>query len=176
MRTLNKKTYISLLIALSLIMYVVESSLPPLIIGVAGARLGLSNIFVLYALYALGWQSAIWVLLIKSFLGPLLVGAPTAIFFSLSGGMLSLSAMSLIKQLTHDEVRLIGVSIIGAFMHNIGQIIIAMVFTKTVSIIIYFPYLALISVPCGIITGTAAGWILKLTQNIGIKNKSIKTS
>lgn len=171
--SLKKSTYTALLITMALIIYIIESSLPPLIPGVAGARLGLTNIFVLYALYALGWQSALWIIIIKSLLGPIFSGMPTGIFFSLAGSILSLSTMILLKIFSNNKVGLLGISVSGALMHNVGQIIVAIIFTGTFSIITYFPILAIISVPCGIIIGLLCTWILKLTQNISLKKSNI---
>jgi uncharacterized membrane protein len=56
-------------------------------------------------------------------------------------------------------------------MHNAGQAVIAALFTSAAAVSVYFPVLALISVPCGIITGVAADRLLKITRNITIKNK-----
>ncbi|MCK5129717.1 MAG: Gx transporter family protein [Clostridiales bacterium] len=171
--SLKKSTYTAILIAMALIIYVIESALPPLIPGIAGARLGLANIFVVYALYALGWQSALWVVLIKSILGPLLSGMPTGVFFSMSGSILSLLMMILIVKYTNNKVGIISVSVLGSLMHNVGQFAIAVLFTGTISIVSYFPILSAISVPCGIIVGLVCAWILKLTQNITLKKSNI---
>ena len=172
--SLRKSTYTSLLIAFALVIYIVESALPPLIPGVAGARLGLSNIFVLYALYALGWQSAFWVILIKSLFGPILSGTPTGIFFSLVGSGLSLATMIFLKNLLNSKIGIVGVSVVGSLMHNVGQFIVAIIFTSTISISTYFPILASISVPCGIITAVSCSGILKLTESITLKINRIK--
>ncbi len=169
--SLRKSTYISLLAALCLISYFIESSLPPLIPTISGARLGISNIFIIYALYAFGWQYAAIIALIKSILGPIFAGAPTGIFFSLAGSLLSLSSMAIIKTCLKNKVGVIGVSVIGSLFHNIGQMIIAMLFTSTGFIILYFPILSMISVPCGIIIGIASDRLLKITNGISIKNK-----
>ncbi len=169
--SLRKSTYISLLIAFSLISYFIESSLPPLIPTVSGARLGLSNIFVIYALYAFGFKQAIIVALLKSLLGPIFAGAPTGIFFSFAGSILSLSSMTIVKKYMVGKIGVVGVSVIGSLLHNIGQLIIAILFTSTTFILLYFPILSMISVPCGIIIGIAADRLLKITKDISIKKK-----
>ena len=169
--SLRKTTFIALLAAFSLITYFIESLLPPLIPAVSGARLGLSNIFILYALYAFGWLPAAILALIKSFLGPIFAGAPTGIFFSLAGSILSLATMALLKNVAKVRFGVAGISVAGSLMHNIGQAVIAALFTSTAAVAIYFPVLALISVPCGIITGVAADRLLKITRNINLKNK-----
>lgn len=172
--SLRKTTFIALLAAFSLITYFIESMLPPLVPAVSGARLGLSNIFILYALYAFGWLPAALIALIKSLLGPIFAGAPTGIFFSLAGSALSLAAMALLKNISKIRFGVVGISVAGSLMHNAGQAVIAALFTSTAAVLIYFPLLALISVPCGIITGVAADRLLKITRNITLK--SIKTN
>ncbi len=173
--TLRKNTFISLLAAFALITYFLESLLPPLIPAVSGARLGLSNVFILYALYAFGWRSALIIALIKSLLGPIFAGAPLGIFFSLAGSILSLTTMSLLKKWTGEKIGLIGISVVGSLMHNIGQIIIAILFTSTFFVALNFPILAMVSVPCGIITGVIADRLLKVTNGISLKYKKAKT-
>jgi heptaprenyl diphosphate synthase len=168
---LTKTTFISLLIAFSLITYFIESLLPPLIPGVSGARLGLSNIFILYALYAFGWKDAVFIAVIKSILGPIFAGYPAGMFFAIGGSILSLTTMALIKGFASKRFGLIGVSIAGAVMHNAGQVMIAMLFTSTAAVGLQFPILAIVAVPCGIITGIAADRLLKITSSISLKNK-----
>jgi heptaprenyl diphosphate synthase len=168
---LKRTTFLALLMAFSLITYFIESLLPPLVPAVSGARLGLSNIFILYALYAFGWKDAMFVALVKSFLGPIFAGAPTGIFFALGGSILSLSTMVLLKNMSGIKFGLVGVSVAGSLLHNVGQMAIAVLFTSTVSIVLYFPVLALVSIPCGIITGIAADRLLKVTENISLKPK-----
>ena len=168
---LRKTTFIALLTAFSLITYFIESLLPPLIPAVSGARLGLSNIFILYALYALGWREALFVVIMKSILGPIFAGYPAGMFFSIGGSMLSLTTMALLKHFAPNRFGIIGISVAGAFMHNAGQTIIAILFTATAAVALQFPILAIIAVPCGIITGIAADRLLKVTANISLKNK-----
>ncbi len=172
--SLKKSTFTLILIVIALIVYSIESALPPLVPGIAGARLGLSNVFVLYSLYALGWQSALWVVIARSILGPLITGAPISMFFSISGSLFSLFTMIVIKKAGRDKIGLVGVSVCGSLMHSFGQMLMAYLFTKTALILTYFPVMAAISVPCGIITGVAAGWVLKITRSVQLKNKSKK--
>ncbi len=169
--SLRKSTFTIILIVLSLTVYLLESSLPPIFPGVAGARLGLSNVFIIYALYALGWQSALWVVVFKTIFGPILAGTPTGLFFSIVGSILSFTTMVLVKNQSKVKFGLIGVSILGSIAHTIGHFIIAIIFVSSFSIISYFPILAIVSVVCGIIVGLICAGILKLTQDIKLKNK-----
>jgi heptaprenyl diphosphate synthase len=166
---IKKSTFIFLLIILSLVFYIGESALSPLVPTISAARLGLSYIFILYALYSLGPKAALTVVLFKSILGPLLSGTPTSIVFSLFASSLSFITMFLVKKHSRNKIGLIGVSVCGSFMHNVGLILFATIITNNISVLSYFPTLGAISAVCGIITGIAATGLLKITQNIYLK-------
>lgn len=165
----KKKTFIFILIILSLIFYIGESLLPPIVPSISGARLGLSYVFILYALYALGPKAALIVVIFKSILGPVLSGTPTSIYFSLLGSSLSFLTMVLLKNHGSNKIGLVGVSVCGSFMHNVGLITMATILTHNTSVLSYFPTLGAISVVCGIITGILSTVLLKTTQNIYLK-------
>ena len=89
---LRRLTADAVLISLSLILFFVEGLLPPLILP-PGAKFGLANVVTLAALYLLSEVDALIILLARIFLAGMFAGSPTVIFFSLSGGLLSLAAM-----------------------------------------------------------------------------------
>ena len=89
---MRRLTADAVLISLSLILFFVEGLLPPLILP-PGAKFGLANVVTLAALYLLSEVDALIILLARIFLAGMFAGSPTVIFFSLSGGLLSLAAM-----------------------------------------------------------------------------------
>lgn len=68
-----------MLAAASLITFLIENLFPPLFIP--GAKLGLGNVFVMFALYAFGVGPAFVVLLVKCILGNLIVGNLSSMIF-----------------------------------------------------------------------------------------------
>ena len=166
MKKRRKLTRQALLLALSLIIYVVETALPPLLPGVPGVRLGLSNVFVLYALWVMGISPAVWIMVLKSILGPIFSGAPTAMFYALAGGGASLAVMIVLKRVLRDRIGLAGISVAGALCHNAAQIAVAALFTSTAAIFSYLPVLAAMSVPTGIFTGLLAAGIARMTKSL----------
>lgn len=163
---MKKLTRIAILSALSLIIFVIESQIPP-IVPIAGIKLGLANIIILYAFVTLDAKSAFFVLLIKVFLGNLFAGSTVSMFYSLLGGLLCFVAQWLMLKITTKE-QIWAVSVVGAVFHNIGQIVAAIVLIGTEKIIWYLTIL----VPVGIITGAFTGivtlYTMKAMDNIGI--------
>ena len=55
----------------------------------------------------------------------------------------------------------VGVSVVGSISHSIGQILIAIFILKNNNVIYYLPYLLILSIPTGVITGLITNKILK---------------
>jgi len=128
-------------------------------IAVPGAKVGLSNVVVVAAATVSGFGGAIYITAIKS-LFVLVTRGATAFILSLSGGLLSSLATVLILKYLKRYFSLIGISIVGAFMHNLGQLIAATVIIKTRALIWYLPVLSLLA----LFFGTVVGIILKGTE------------
>ena len=116
-------TTCAVLAALALALSYLESFFPPLL-PLPGVKLGLANIVTVYALYALGFPSALAILLVRCTLGALFAGNASALLFSLLGGLAALLAMALLRKA--KGLSIFGVSIAGAAAHNIGQVCAAM--------------------------------------------------
>ena len=61
-----------------------------------------------------------------------------------------------------------GISIAGGVMHNVGQLLVAMVIVETFSIIYYIPVLLIAGVITGLVIGVAANEMLKRLVNISL--------
>ena len=157
---LRKMTHISILSGLSLIIYVLESQIPP-VIPVAGVKLGLANVITLYTKVTLGRKAAFFVLMTKIFLGNLFTGSVVSLFYSLMGGLLCFLAEIIMFRIVTKE-QMWAVSITGAIFHNIGQVIAAIVLKGTEKILWYLTIL----IPVGIITGAFTGLVATYTLKI----------
>ena len=144
----------AMLISLSLILFTVESLLPPLFLP-PGAKFGLANVVTLIALYLLSEVDALKILSARIFLAGIFAGSPTVIAFSLSGGLLSLTTMILLKRT--GKFSLVGISATGGFFHNVGQILAAIFFMSNGKIFYYLPILG----ACGILIGITIGLLSK---------------
>ena len=118
--------YLSILLSLAVIVNYLESLIPSF--GLPGVRLGLTNIVILLILYNFSFPEAFLITLLRVFLVGLVRGTLFSIpfFMSLSGATLSVILMFILKQLKIFTE--IGVSIGGAFIHAVGQILIAIIF------------------------------------------------
>lgn len=154
-------TLCAMLISLALALSYAERFIPlQMLIPLPGIKLGLANIVTLTALYLLGAKSAFIILILRCFLGSLFGGGVTGFLFSLCGGLLSMTVMTLTRRLTCFSVY--GVSILGAAAHNIGQIAVAILLMRSVYIGAYLPYLLIVALFTGFATGSACAGILKI--------------
>lgn len=150
----------AVLISIAVVISVVESFIPS--VGVPGIKLGLANIIILITLYELGIVDAIIVNLFRVFLASLLRGTifSMGFFMSFAGAFLSLGIM-IVFYLFIKKFSIIGVSVLGAFFHVIGQILVAIIYLGTAYIVYYLPFIALASIVTGIFVGIVANLIIK---------------
>lgn len=156
---IKRLTELSLLTAISLIIFVVELQLPNLS-PIAGVKLGLANIITVYAVYRYKWSEAALVLLTRILLGALFTSNPSAIIYSLAGGILCLLGMLPLKKIIPLK-HLWLCSVFGAVLHNIGQTAAAMLVMKSSAVLLYLPPLILSGCAAGAVTGLAAQLVLK---------------
>ncbi len=159
MNKTTKMVFIALIVAQALVLHVLEGMIP-VPIGVPGAKLGLANIFTIISLYILGFKSTILVVVLRVALSTMFGGSLSSFLFSLSGGLLSLIAMTLVKNILKDKVSIIGVSGAGAVSHNIGQLLVASFIVGNLRVLLYLPVLTFIGIGTGIFIGVAANFII----------------
>lgn len=150
---LRKSINIAMFLSLAVVLNIIESFIPIFISFVPGIKLGLTNIIIILVLYTYSFKDAFIVSILRVFLvGILRTGLfSISFFFSLGGATLSILMMYLVKRYT--SLSIIGVSIIGAFFHSIGQIIMAIIILKNINLIYYLPWLLLFSIPTGVLIG-----------------------
>ena len=142
-------TRFAVLTALALALSVAESLFfPDGLFPVPGMRLGLSNIVTLLVICLYGAVPAFAVILMRSMLAFAFGGNLTAFLLSLSGGVAALLVMTLFYRLRCCSI--FGISAAGAAAHNIGQILAAVVITRTLAVTVYLPILLMTSVFTGL--------------------------
>ena len=162
---MNKKTrkivLLSILLSLAVILGYVESLIPS--IGIPGVKIGLANIIILICVLNFRWYEALVVLLLRIILVSLILGTflNVGFFMSLSGGLLSFMVMIILAKIK-IKFSIIFISISGAIAHSIGQIIVAILASNMVEVVYYLPFILLLSIPTGIITGIIASRINKM--------------
>ena len=87
-----------------------------------------------------------------------------SILYSLAGALLSLTVMALLKE--SGGFSILGVSIAGGVMHNVGQLIVAMFVVQTFSVSYYIPVLLIAGLITGLVIGIAADSMLRRLTGI----------
>ncbi len=154
-------------VALALIFSYVES-LIPFHIGIPGVKLGLANLIIVIALYKMSLKEAFLLSVTRIILSGFLFGNLFSIIYSLAGGMLSLAVMSVLKK--SSDYSITGVSIAGGVMHNIGQLLIAMIVVETFSVVYYVPVLLISGLVTGMLIGITANEMLKRLVNLNLRS------
>jgi len=157
---------LGLLTAVAIVLGYFEHLLP--VSGIPGVKLGLANTVLLYALYLLDVPSAILLMFLKVGVSGLLFGGPAAMLYSFAGGVLSLVVMIFARKLPGFSV--VGVSVLGAVAHNVGQMLVAVFVVETRAILAYLPILLIAAA----ITGTLTGLIAQYTFH-GLRPKRENT-
>jgi len=167
MKDIRNVTNIALLTAMALAISLLEHMIP-LPVPIPGAKLGFSNMIILITLYMYGFKSALLVGVLKSFLLMLITGSVSAFFYSIAGAILSAIAMAISLKYLSKITSFIGISEIGAFFHNLGQIIVAMVFMGNVKMIIYFPALVIMGVFTSFFVGLSVNYVTSHMKKLNL--------
>ncbi len=139
----------------------------PLPIPLPGAKLGLANIVTLICLYTLPLRFTTAVLFLRIFLVAVMTGtlASPSFLIALAGACASMLSMLAARKFL--SLTPLGVSLVGAATHNLGQIVMAAFIIGSTALFYYLPLLLLLAVPAGCVTGFAAKAALKtLTRKI----------
>ena len=137
-----------ILVALAMIFSYIETFIP-FNFGVPGIKLGLANLVVLLGLTFLPAVDVLF-------------GNVMSLWYSLAGGLLSFAAMYLLSR--RDDVSLIGMSMTGGVLHNVGQVITAAIVVKTLQLTGYLPVLLVAGLVTGAIIGTLAKLLMPRVQ------------
>ncbi len=172
----KKLTLLSLLSALALVLGFTENLLLPDIPFLpVGGKPGLSNIVTMFTASFYGFSGAIYITLIKGLFALITRGA-TAAVMSLCGGVLSTAVMCLMIRKEGKNLSYIGIGVLSATMHNMGQLVGACFITGTASVLSYGKYLLLFGLVTGFVTGTVVEVALPkikviINHNFNVKEK-----
>ena len=163
--TTQRLTRLALLTAAAVVLGYMEGLIAPLVALPPGIKLGLANTTVLYAIYTLGPSYAVLLLVLKVVLTGLMSGNLAAAFlYSMGGGVLSLVMMLLVRRLGRDKISIVGVSVVGAVFHNVGQLLVASLLVQTGGLMFYAFVLMFSAVITGTLTGLAGKQIIRVLK------------
>jgi heptaprenyl diphosphate synthase len=89
--------------------------------------------------------------MIRILISGLLFSGAFSLLYSFAGGILSFFVMLLAMK--SKKLSILGVSVLGGAVHNIGQIIVAAIVLQTPRIVYYLPVLLISGALAGIVVG-----------------------
>ena len=165
----KKIVIISLFVSQAIVLSILERMIPINFV-VPGAKLGLANIVTILSLYIFGLRETILIVLLRTFMASVFGGTLLTFLYSISGALISLLVMYLLKRLPKDKFTIVGISVFGAISHNIGQIIMAVLIIQSLNITLYLPMLIIISIPTGLFVGYSSKKLFKYLNKIELLN------
>ena len=149
--------------ALAMIFSYVEV-LIPINLGIPGMKLGLANLVVVVTLYTMGAPMAFAVSMIRIVLVSATFGSLSAMLYSLAGGLLSFAGMILLRKIPNFSM--VGVSVAGGILHNMGQLIVAMAVVENIHLVSYLPPLMIAGTVTGMLIGIISGQVVPRIKHV----------
>ena len=161
--TAQRIATVAILSSLALIFSYVEAIIPynP---GIPGIKLGIANIVAIIALYKLSVKDAILINFIRIIIAGLLFNGLFGTLYSLCGATVSMTGMVLLKKT--NKFTIVGVSMAGGVLHNLGQLILAGFIIEDVRIFYYFPVLMVSGIISGIAIGIGGYYIVRALPDL----------
>lgn len=147
----TKRLTMSAMFATLALIFTYVEVLIPYNLGVPGVKLGLANLVIIIALYEMDFKYAMTINIIRIMLSGLLFAGVFAMLYSLAGGVLSLIVMWALKKT--GKFSMIGVSMAGGVIHNMGQLLVAAFVVSNLRMFVYFPILVFSGIAAGICIG-----------------------
>ncbi len=162
----KKLTTMALFIAVGVILQYIESKIA--VTNIPGGKLGICNIVTIINIFMFSGQNAIAIAAIRSLLGAFLFGSAMTVPYSVSGTVFSVLSMWGVQKFLYPKVGIVGMSIVGAVVHNISQLAVAALFYNTVYVFSYLPILLVVALVSGFITGCAAYIFVLRTKGVNL--------
>ncbi len=126
---------------------------------------GFANIITLTVIVFYGFRTGLMLTLIRVTVVSLLVGTfmGPGFFLSLAGGLSSTISMALAYYILGSLLSPLGLSLIGAFTHNLAQLGVAyLLFVRKLDVLLYLsPVILGTGVVTGLINGLASGMLIR---------------
>jgi heptaprenyl diphosphate synthase len=156
----RRRIFLALFTALAVALHSLEFLMPS---PAPWFRLGFANILTVTALCLLGARAAWWVTLGRILIGSFFLGRffSPGFFLALAGGVSATALMSAAHSLCGRRLGPIGLSVLGACAHAIGQLGVAwLLLVRHQGLWLLLPFLLLAALLTGILNGTAADLLL----------------
>ena len=155
---IRRLTELALLSSVALIIFVIELRIPNPF-PIPGVKLGLANIVTVYSVFRYRPAETAMIVTVRLLLGAMFSGNPSALLYSAAGAVCCLLGMLALRHIL-PEKQLWLCSVIGAMLHNIGQITAAVILMRSPGVIAYLPLLLVTGSLAGAFTGLCAQLLL----------------
>ena len=138
------------------------------ILPLPGFKLGLANLLVMVLIWCVSAVDGVIVSVLRVLIMGLLFGTPISMFFSAGGALLSFLVLVLLKRFSCGAVSFIGISVLSASAHNIGQLICAGVVFDFRVVVTYLPFLLVASAIFGTVSGVLLNRLYPYLEKIKV--------
>ena len=144
----------AVMLALAMILSFVEHLLPiSAVLPLPGVKLGLANVVITVLMFYGNPLDALLVSLCRIGLSSLLFGTPISLMLSAFGGVASYFVLLCCRPFYKRFFSFVGVSVLSATGHHLGQMIAALILFDTGVLLTYLPVLLLAGAVVGSVTG-----------------------
>ncbi|MBQ4054601.1 MAG: Gx transporter family protein [Clostridia bacterium] len=151
---LKRLTADAMLIGAAMMISYLEAILPlELAVPLPGVKLGFANLAVMIAFFAVGISDAAAVSFIRVLLTGLLFGSGISMIFSALGALCAFAGLLVYRFVLKKLLSFVGASILCAALHNLGQLIAAMLVLSDGAVMAYAPVMLTASIFCGALNG-----------------------
>ncbi len=156
----RRRLLLALFAAMAIALHAMEFLLPS---PTPWFRLGMANIVALLALFLIDGRAAWSVNLTRIVVGSIILGSflSPRFLLSLAGGVLATAVMTGSRQLAGPRIGPVGVSVLGAVGHTLGQFFCAwLVLIRHESLWTLLPLMTLFSILAGLLNGLVASYLI----------------
>jgi len=162
----KRMALLGIMLAIVFVVSTLEKMLPPFPFMPPSTSIGLANVAVMYTAFFIGGKDAFALNTLKAALIALSRG-PIAGALSLAGGLLSVCAVVILIKAFDSQISVVMISVASAMAHNIGQLAVFAALVGAQAASYYFPFLMIVSVFLGIITGIVLDAVLPALKKGG---------
>ncbi|MGV3009710.1 Gx transporter family protein [Streptococcus thoraltensis] len=156
----RKLMFITMLVAQAVVISFFERFIPTPFAFAPGAKLGFGNLITIISLFTLPVKDNSKVVAFRLLVSTFLSGTFSTFLYGLAGTILSYLTMILIKQLGPKRVSIIGISVMGGIMHNIGQLVVFALIGQSWLVLNYLPILSFSGILSGFFVGLTGNYLL----------------
>ncbi|MGT2832858.1 Gx transporter family protein [Streptococcus halotolerans] len=156
----RKLMFITMLVAQAVVISFFERFLPTPFAFAPGAKLGLGNLITIISLFTLPFKDSAKVVTFRLLVSTFLSGTFSTFLYGLAGTLLSYLMMVWIKALGPKRVSVIGISVMGGIMHNIGQLLVFALIGQSWLVLNYLPVLSFSGILSGFFVGLTGNYLL----------------